>query len=170
MELSLLHAASPRIENQAALVVAFDLDNTIICADDSGNVHLRPGMIEAMQWLSSRGHKVWICSSADRQWVDLVFKRFPALGCHTERIMSCEDIDPATCGIRQFKDIIRLGIDLLVDDHEPYREDARRIYGDGVANRYIILPKFTAEVLGIEDGWRKCLTDKILCHEKCDGQ
>ena len=129
------------------IVIGWDLDNTVISGYVCGDIGLRQDIEGALQKTIDDGHINWLCTSADPAWVQTVFQTCPSLRRYFDKIITCVDMDPQLCGERQFKDISKLGIDVLVDDHGPYKDRARDMYGDAVADRYIIVPKADADVV-----------------------
>lgn len=105
----------------------------------------RPGIHNFLRELRRRGHKLVLWTAASRQWVREIGYTFPKLVSLFSEIYTRET-KPA-CDRRHvyFKDIRRVGGDLLIDNELDFKRIADE---EGQGHRYIWIPTFRT---GIKD-------------------
>jgi len=129
--------------------VILDLDGTCIGdpRDDRGQIMVspRPGIHNFLRELRRRSHTLVLWTAASREWVREVKATFPKLFSFFSEIYTRETKPACDRRHAYFKDIRRVGGDILIDNEPDFKMIAD---AEGQGHRYIWIPTFRT---GIKD-------------------
>lgn len=127
--------------------IVLDLDGTCIGdpRDDGGRVMVspRPGIHMFLRQLRRRGHTLLLWTAASREWVQDINAAFPKLISFFSEIYTRETKPAYDMRHAYFKDIRRVGGDILIDNETDFKMIAD---SEGQGHRYIWIPTYRTGV------------------------